>query len=315
MVIEKRNFYAILYALIVGVFSFYLMPFYQHGDQDHYREVYKYCFYENYTHLQQFFCYSNTIGSAEPVYFYLTKFAHLFIENKDIYITILNTAFAYVLTLVVLKFYKVSWHRHIFLFLVFTNFYLIVLLFSAERLKISILFLLSALLLKHYRQLLLLGVALLAHMQSFLLIFPIIAHRILAGELSKLKKLIFLAGSVIAFGGIFIFLQNHFLAKLAAYTSNDEDGGFGAIIKTGIYVIFALISTRKILPALTIMPVVLLSYFIGESRVGMIAFMIYAASVIYYKKQMDLVLLALLVYFSIKSISFVDNFIQYGNGF
>ena len=134
MVVDKKKIYAVLYASVMCIFSYNLMPFYQGGDQEFYRDVYKYCFYDGYNHVQQFFCYSNTIGSVEPVYFYLTKIAHAFIENKDIYITAINTLFAYVLALVILRFYNTSWHRHLFLFLVFTNFYLIVLFFSAERL-------------------------------------------------------------------------------------------------------------------------------------------------------------------------------------
>lgn len=314
MRLDKKKLYAGFYAFMVFIASIYLMPLYHSGDQAFYRDVYEYCFYENYTHIQQFFCYSNTIGSVEPIYFFTMQIAHNFSLNKDIFITLLNTLFTYLLVLVILKFYKITWHRHLFLFLVITNFYLLVLFFSAERLKISIIFLLLSLIFNSYKQLVIASVSLLTHIQTFFLVAPLIVNKILSAEISKLKRIIFFGGSIIVLGAIITVLQSHIISKFTAYTSN-EDGGFGAIIKTGVYAIFALISTRKILPVLYITPVVLLSYFIGESRVGMIAFIIYAASVIYYKKRMDLILLVLLFYFSIKSISFIENIIRYGNGF
>lgn len=314
MLIDKKKLYAFFYAAIMCIISLYLLPYYQYGDQNFYREVYKYCFYENYTHSQQFFCYSNTIGSVEPIYFYLTKFAHYFIDNKDIYITILNTVLAYALALVILKFYKISWHRHLFLFLIFTNFYLVVLFFSAERLKVSILFLLIALLLNSYKRIAFTVLALLTHIQTFLVIFPLLAYKLLAAKTSKLKKVLFLGGSIAALSAVFILLQGHIMSKYQAY-SGDDDTGFKSVIKTGVYIIFILLSTRKFLPVIFLLPVIVLSYFIGESRIGMMCFIIYASSVIYYKKQMDIILLVLMMYFSYKSIYFISNLINYGNGF
>ena len=130
MKIKKSNLYAILAAICVLIFSLNILPLYIDGDQLHYRDFYKYCFYDSLTLSQQFFCYQNTLGSQEPGYFFISKLASIYLE-KDIFIAIANTILTFFMTILILKYYQKNWQRIAFIVLIITNYYFIVMLLSA----------------------------------------------------------------------------------------------------------------------------------------------------------------------------------------
>nr|WP_228199481.1 hypothetical protein [Acinetobacter baumannii] len=112
-------------------------------------------------------------------------------------------------------------------------------------------------------------------------------------------------------------MQEHIVNKLGAYSEGtEEDGnGFISMIKTGVFIFLAGISTFRILPVISGIPLVLLSYFLGSERIGMLAFILYVCAVIYYKKKADLLLFLVMLYFTIKTPSFILNILNYGVGY
>lgn len=315
MKVRKSRFYATIFAIVAYFISGFLLKRYTKGDQEHYREFYNQCFYDGSVVWQEFFCYQITLGSTEPVYFYIVKIFHGLIA-KDTLIAIANSILVFLITILIFKYYKNTITRIIFLFLVFTNFYLIVLLLAAERLKFSFIFLIVALFFFNIKKIVFFAIAMLTHVQIALMIAPIYVSKILEDDMKLWKKVIVASLALLASGGVFYVMQEHIISKFDAYKLDDDSStGIIGAIKTSIFIILAVISTRKFLILLSGLPIVALSYFLGADRIGMLAFILYAASVIYYKGRMDLPLFIVMLYFSYKSFGFILNVLNYGNGY
>lgn len=316
MKIKKSNLYATLSAICVLTFSLNIAPLYIDGDQLHYRDFYKYCFYDALTLSQQFFCYQNTLGSQEPGYFFISKLAYLYLE-KDIFISISNTILTFFMTLLILKYYQRNWQRLIFIILAITNYYFVVMLLSAERLKFSFIFLIIALLISGNKKIIPFGLAMLTHIQSILLIGPYYLAQVFDKKTNIWIRGLVILGFILLSAALFIFLNDHIESKFTSYSSSTDENGTGIIgvIKTSIFILLAGISVRKIIPIICGMPLIVLSYFLGSERIGMLAFILYVFTVLYYKRKMDVLLFVIMLYFSFKSIGFISNVITYGTGY
>lgn len=316
MKIKKSNLYATLSAICVLTFSLNIAPLYIDGDQLHYRGFYKYCFYDALTLSQQFFCYQNTLGSQEPGYFFISKLAYLYLE-KDIFISISNTILTFFMTLLILKYYQRNWQRLIFIILAITNYYFVVMLLSAERLKFSFIFLIIALLISGNKKIIPFGLAMLTHIQSILLIGPYYLAQVFDKKTNIWIRGLVILGFILLSAALFIFLNDHIESKFTSYSSSTDENGTGIIgvIKTSIFILLAGISVRKIIPIICGMPLIVLSYFLGSERIGMLAFILYVFTVLYYKRKMDVLLFVIMLYFSFKSIGFISNVITYGTGY
>ena len=316
MKISKSIVYATIYSILIFLFSIYLLPHGVDGDQLYYREFYNSCFSENYTYEQEFFCYQNTLGSTEPGYFLLSKLANFLLIEKDLFIAIANSILTFSIVTLVFKYYKPVWHRHLFVVLILSNYYFLVLLTSAERLKFGFIFLTLGLIFAARKRLALFGLAVFSHVQVAIMLIPYFISQVLAKGASKLVKAFTIIGGVVLFAGMLYFMQGHITSKVEAYTSIDGGSvGFLGALKASVFIILALISTRQIIAATAGTPIVVMAYFLGSDRVGMLAFILYAGLVIYYKNRIDLILLIVMLYFSYKSIDFITNILLYGNGY
>lgn len=316
MRVSKTSFYALIYSVIAFVLSLQLLPYYISGDQGHYREFYESCFYDGSRLEDELFCYSNTLGSTEPVYFFISKFVHPFLD-KDIYISLVNAILVFLITVLTFKYYKQKLTRHIFLLFIFSNYYLVVLMLAAERLKFGFLVLTLALLLTGTKRLIGLGTSMLTHTQMALMIAPLYISKILKEDVKLWKKIAVAVICLVGFAGVFYLLREQITSKFEIYANNTEDSGTGitGALKTSIFVILSFISTRQFALIIAGMPLIALAYFLGADRIGMLAFILYAAAVVFYKGKADLFLYFVMLYFSYKSIHFILNVIKYGNGY
>lgn len=313
MKIQKVHFYATIYAFLAFIFSMYISPFYTKGDQYYYIKFYEECFIPG---EDQWFCFTNTTGSAEPVYFLLTKIAQEFI-SKDLYISIANAILVFLISLLVLRNYKVVWHRHLFLWLIFLNYYLIVLFFSAERLKFALIFILIAIIVsKTKAKIIFYLTALFTHVQTILLLTPYLTKIFIKSQLSLFKKiLIFFATSLVGLG-VFLSLRTHIESKFLAYTSTGEDSSnLMGVLKTLIFVVLASITTKKIDPLIAGLPLVIASFILGGERISVLAFFLYLGYVIYYKRKMDIIMFIVMFYFVFTGYKFLNNILIYGTGY
>ncbi|KWQ05489.1 hypothetical protein SE27_09660 [Acinetobacter harbinensis] len=228
MLIKKPFFYAIFYSAVVFIVSLFVLPYYIDGDQFYYRDFYKYCFYESLTLSQQFDCYQTTLASSEPGYFILSKLANAFLD-KDLYIAIANAILTFIFSILVFKNYKAVWHRHVFLILLLTNYYLIVMFFAAERLKFSFIFLALALLISGNKKLFLFFGAMFIHIQSALLIGPYYIAQVFDKSESKWIKVLTIVGFIIVFAIALFVLKDHIESKFTSYSNKTEESGSGVL--------------------------------------------------------------------------------------
>lgn len=317
MKVQKSTLYPVLYALLAFFISLYISPYYILGDQAHYRGLYTNCFFESMPLDSQFLCYSQSIGSSEPVYFYLVKFAQLYL-SKDLFITIANTLMVYLIARITFREYAVVWHRNLFMFFILTNYYIIVLMFAAERLKFAFIFLLlAALASKKVLKAIFIMLTILSHTQMMILICSFLMKNIFYIKMALFKKIMLLFSGVVGLLSALFILQDHIMGKYESISDVEHatDIGFFAVIKSSIFIIFAAISTRKIDPLIFGSPLILSAYFLGSSRIVIMVFLLYIVYVISIKKKMDALMLISLVFCSYKSFGFIYNIIQNGSGY
>ena len=149
----------------------YFSPFYYDGDQVNYINAY------NNMHgsslFEGFLIYQSSITTLEPIHFFLTWiFTNLNID-KILIMSIINSLLSLLLARIL---QKLNTNSIIIYFILFTNFYLLVLYFSAERLKFSFIFLSLALLnFENKKKLILfLLLSIFTHLQNIIIIFAIL---------------------------------------------------------------------------------------------------------------------------------------------
>lgn len=315
MKIKSSYFYSFIYALLVVFFSSIILPLYVGGDQRFYTPFYSFCLNDEINLAEQFSCYRETIGAQEPVYFVFAKFFSYFL-SKNIFSAITNFFLVVAFVLVVFKYYKRIWHRHLFILLMITNYYSFVLYFSTERLKYGFLFLLISFLFVSKIKYLSLIFSILSHMQMFFNILPYILSNLINSTAKFWIKVTTLIVSFFVFLLVGLLMKDQILNKFSLYYEDTSDSNMGIIgvIKTSIFIVLASISVRKIEPVFVGFPIIISSYFIGSTRLGMVAFILFVSYVIQYKGKMDIICFIVLCYFSYKSIDFVLNVFAYGQG-
>ena len=177
----------IIASSLVFIFSLLIYPHYTLGDQFFYRNFYASAL--DFGFIQSYIYYQSVLGSAEPGYFLLIRLFSGFIQ-KDILMSFLNGFLAYILIFWAQK-NKVSW---LAITPLFFNFYLFVLFFSAERLKLGILFLMLAVNYAGPRRFIFSAISFISHVQTMVLIvnwmslkvLPILNHYCMEG----LKKVV-----------------------------------------------------------------------------------------------------------------------------
>lgn len=315
MVLKKSLFYAIFYAIIVFIFSLIIFPYYTNGDQRFYTPFYNFCLNNNHVLSEQFVCYKETIGSQEPIYFILAKFFNFF-SSKIFFSSFTNSVLFFLLVLLVLKYYKNIWHKHIFIIFLMLNFYMLALFFSVERLKIGFLFITLAFLFDGMKKYIFIFVSLIAHSQMVFLIIPYIISIVVNSKIKFKFKLLYFFASLFFIYIFFYLIKDQILYKLNIYYEEalDSDMGIIAVLKTSFFIFLASFIVRRKDPIIVGFPIIFMSYFLGSTRLGMMAFVVYLVYMIYLKRKMDFFLLMILCYYLYKSIGFINNVLIHGDG-
>lgn len=310
--IKKKNFFLILLIPLFFAFSLILLKYYILGDQKVYIELFK--------NLKQV-AFSEILFSSSE-YSYVNNFEKLTVLilwigakigfDKNIYISLLNLFLLSGIYLLGCK-YKLSWF---FIFLLLTNFYVIVLMTGAERLKIAYIMLIFSILLPRKSGFFLAILSPFAHLQSLLVlcITLIIQYYDDLSQLKISKKNLyfFLIGCVISII-IIDFFQDLLLYKISAYM---QIGGFENIFKPiALLIVGMTVTNNRKRMFLSIAPLVIVAYLLGDIRVNMIIFSFLVYLLMIEEKLNHPLIIIILVYFSIKSIPFIKNVILNGNGF
>ena len=257
------------------------------------------------------------IGAVEPLSIYiLWAGANLGID-KDIYISFLNV----ILLTSLFLFCRKNYVGSIPLFLLLTNYYIIVLMTGAERLKIAYIIILWATLYTGNKARLFLVSSSLAHFQNLIVLPSLLLanysesmRRLLKAGKFKLRFM-FAILIMVLFALVFFGIFNETIIRkvLASITSDARDIGLTNLIFLSTVGIFATRNRwRMILLLLPMYPAVTL---LGGQRVNMIAVTLVLYILITERRLNHPFVLLLLFYFSLKSIPFILNIFIYGTGF
>ncbi|UAB80435.1 hypothetical protein INR76_09940 [Marixanthomonas sp. SCSIO 43207] len=311
---SKKTFILSLgFSIYCFFISLYLFHLYTGGDQLYYTHFYKGL--HRFSLLDGYLFYKGSLGASEPIYYILIYIFNTLI-SKTLLFSIINAIFGFIVSKRLLM---IGMHPTL-LILFSLNFYLLVLLIPAERLKVSLLlFLLSFSFKNNKLNLVSVFLAILTHFQTLILLIPKFNVEIK----SQLKNIYTLkTGKVLSFLLIifllisipYYFFFESISEKFIAYKSQS---GLSEVLKPTIFLVLSLIYKKNDRFTVLIMhlPIIVLAYFIGNSRLVILSFGIFLYYGLQYKKGLNFATLISLVYFAIKGLIFISDVKIYGEGF
>lgn len=312
--VPRKKLYAVLFALAAFMFSLVLYPFYSSGDQTQYR-----VFYDSVSNMgliEAFIYYRGALDSQEPGYFLLSyMFSGLL--PKDVLFSALNGFLVYFLYLQLMN----KSTSIIVLLLLSTNFYLMVLFFSAERLKLALTLLVAANYYRGVSRFSLTLVAISSHITvvvlaaaKFMLYLKKVLQRLFTGIILKRELLTLIALALIS--SIFIaLLFDHLSHKFVAYNSQEESPLI-AVIKTSIFVLTAILYSKdRIEPVIAGIPILIAAYFFGSDRMVIFSYFLFMFYAVEVRGGLNFWTVISSFYFSAKGLIFIYQFVNYGDGF
>lgn len=309
--VRSRIIASILIGSVYAIASVILAPYYYAGDQLQYNLFYESAvsmdLYDSYDYYQ------SILGTKEPIYFLLVKMASPIVD-KVYFVAFLNG----ILTGLISYFFFAFNVSLIFRLVFSVNFYLLVLMFAAERLKVGFIFAAAAFLYSERIKLILLGLAILAHTQIALLVigFYLVnavrdVTRLSGGSL--LRKLPFYIAVFVVFLVIIKYQSGHIDAKVQAYLGH---GGALDVLKVSIFLALGMfLSRRRLEPIIAGLPILVAAYFFGSERMAILGYVVFLYYGLQLRRGFNPINLALGLYFAWKSIFFMANVMSYGSGF
>jgi len=251
-------------------------------------------------------------GSGELLYGITIWIASRWLPN-DVFLSIVNATMCAMLVVLLAKHRAPLW----LIVLILANFYLIVLITSAERLKFSVFMLLAATMMRaRAAKLVFLGAAPLFHMQTLIYYLALLVGAFFEGKdlrnvAGRFNKPLFIGCSILCLGLLFLWKRDYILMKFSGYSDYQ-----GELLQIAALTAISFLTFRPIAhPTISLIALWLPVYVLGESRVNMIGCMVYLYYCIRCNKLDNPFLGALLVYFAYKSVGFIESTIKYGNGF
>lgn len=321
MVVTSRNrhitsaawkFFYVLTFFLIYFLSEYLLSYYIYGDQRHYTNFYYAVRGASITEVRAL-QYTNT-GSAEPFYGYMIWFA----SSAGIEKTPLMAGFNGIFAVLVASTVRKLGGSIALATVIFTNYYFIVLITAAERLKFSYMAFCLAILVGGFLGRIIFFSTPLIHLQSVLTIasvgFASFAHRSEARNWGRLKGLLGLSALFVLALLFFLRFEERIFGKFQSYSSSAE--GILEIFQICIAAAVSILVARKKMEAvLLFLPLIFSAAILGGSRVNMIGFMILLYIGLKDGKSFHPTLLALYIYFAYKSVEFIENILTTGAGF
>ncbi|WP_278367168.1 hypothetical protein [Marinobacter salarius] len=295
--------------------SFLLLSWYKAGDQ-----VYYIKFYEGVRELSYFEAYAyarGVIGASDPLSIFFLWFGSFLGFSKLTYISFWNCIFLLFIVKVI-RIYKVDFFLYPF---IFSNFYVLVLLTGAERLKFGVFFMVCSIVFSNWLKGVFFASALVSHFQTISLVpsafvysmYNNLVRLFFSGKLSfyLLRYFVFL---IFVFLSLVIIFWDALFGKFSDYFKEDFDG-YNFINILALLFCSVLVSSNWKRIACSLAPFFFLVFLFGDSRVNILAVLFVFFAFIKEKRLSHPLSIALLVYFSFKSIFLVYNIYIYGHGF
>lgn len=304
---SKRN---LLMAVAVGFAAFVFYNFvlynYYYGDPAHYQRYYDSLIGRDVIWALQ--SQRDYLGSSELIYPIIAWIgSNAFIERYVLMAAIDGAMYAILFN--VLRMYRCS---PIFIALCLTNFYVVVLATSAERLKFAYICFFLALMAAGRIKLLWMALAPLAHFQSLITHGSVFIWHFFAHLSARVKVAVGVTAAVGAMVLLYFF-YDALLGKFAAYQGR---GGLLDILSGMALVGIALaIFQNRMRVFITFAPLIALTFVLGSDRMNMVTFTTFIYICLVENKTSHPAVLLIMGYFSVKSVEFIDNVLKYGNGF
>jgi hypothetical protein len=312
--IKRISLIAICAVVFIASFAFslYILDIYTAGDQVFYKRMYYALADANIDRVLDIQR-ANT-GSSDVLFGYLFWLGAQFFQ-KNIYISFFKAT----LCTQLFVFLKQNKTPYIIYPLFFTNFYLIVLLTSAERLKFSMVFLLFFLLIKNRSRYIFAIASPLTHSQNIIVyasaLFKDYSNSLFnvfkTGRIN-LKQIFVLSTFSLSIIYITLSSLDTIVAKFSVY----QVFGINDMIPMLLLATAAIfVSKRKMESFLALVPIIIGAYLLGGDRMNMIGFMIFAFLITKERRTFHPVFLIIMAYFSYKSVGYLDGTFRYGDGF
>jgi len=290
------------------------MPYYTDGDQFYYRRAFDFVAGSGF--LEGFDYYKDSIGSSEPVLFVFYYFSS-FVMNKDLLISIANGVLGFGIGKAMLRRRASPW----VLFLLPVNYYLLVLMFSAERLKFSILFLLSFFLINSGRRWGGLLISILAHSQIAILYIGLLAANFFKqfreNFNTKLLRQILLV--LVACLVAYYYVGENAISKLEFYSDSENayDKGASALLKPAIFWGITLLYCRRqwVEASIYHAPILIFAYFVGSERLVIFSYGIFMFYALGYRRGINFGVISSSIYFAYQGVDFLSKIVAHGNGY
>lgn len=314
LLVSKKKAVVLLFSLYAFILSLIVLPFAIHGDQEHYIAFYNalpgLSFFEGYIAQK------NMLGSSEPGYFIFSYLSSVVLNvDRVLVFAALNT----ILAALIINWIANNRVSILVICLISINFYLLVLFFSAERLKLAfIFFVLYLTYLSSFRVLFLVG-SIFTHVQ--LVVFLI--SKAILDSISSLKILANLklnrkVVSVLfmAFLGVslLVLLQEHLMGKMEYYISHSSVLGLFKVLLFMLMSLYYAWPKRLEIFALFI-PILVFTAFFGGERFAILGYFVFMFYGLQVSRGLNLGVIATSSYFAVKGILFLDNVFVYGDGF
>jgi len=300
-------------SVVLTVFfgSLYVGPLYVLGDQVHYRRIYSGL--AELTLFQGYTFYTTSIDSLEFVHFFLSWIASRILD-KDVFVALANAFLAWVAFGVFVK-----WKASIYIaaLLVITNYYLVAMYFSAERLKFGFIFMgLSFLYLGRVGFFYSFSfLALISHAQTiivyFALFFRLLCEQFLRFSLTgRVSKYLFIVVVLLLLPTALIMGQ--LLSKFNSYYEGIR--GANELMRVLIFFFLTLYYAKKKPEVICIfVSLIATVMLVGGERVNLLAYFAFLYYALPVNKGINFGVLFTGVYFAFGSFEYVLNIFEYGN--
>jgi len=308
--------YLILMAVPLSIYAYIFLPYYTGGDQIYYR--YLYAVFADTAFGDVMYVSKTVVGGAEPISLYVLWVGAFLGFEKNIYIAFLNLLLLFGLLLFLRRY-----RSGIFpLLLMMSNYYVLVLMTSAERLKIGYILLVWSVVVGGRLGNVIFMLSPLAHFQN-LILFPSLylmrfsnsVERFFARYVIRISNVTFVV--FVAFILLFVvvfFLRDPIVHKAAIYIANA--GGMSEMYNLVLLALVAVfVAKDRFRMVLTLLPIFFAVFLFGGDRVNMIA-----VTLVFYVFTVDgrlrnPLVVFLMLYFSLKGMFYIQNVVLYGDGF
>lgn len=321
MVVNKSRAEAAAVFIIYFTFSLLFSPYYITGDQKIYRDYYDVI--EQLGVLEAYIFYSTLLNANEPVYFLSTWLAAGYVE-KDVFMSLANAILA-TSGFMYLRRARVS---PIVICIFALNFYLLVLMFAAERLKFGVAWFLLALLFTHRKRSVFAAFSMLSHFQM-LILFAGVCCKYAANAVSRAKgiaaswgQLMFRTVPLSALGIALlvpagVLFSALVINKIGVFYVYASSQGLAALLRPSAFLVLSLVYARgrRVEAAALHLPIVVAAYFLGSERLTIFSYMAFLYYGLAIRRGLNVGVIASSTYFAGKGVMFLTDILLYGRGF